>query len=362
MTRSVVRQRQRGQVMVLFVLSLGLFVLATGLVIDAGYGFVQRREAQTAADFSAIAGTRLVMASVVSPGSYSDSGVATAVRDALSKNGMGASPSYTATYVDASGNPISGGSVGSQSGGAIPASARGVLVTPSVNFHTFFLGETWTASATATARGGFSPTTTAPAGDLLPIGINFSGYSSLKPCAPGLPASDPSCSSSFLDLGTGTGPGQFGWLAWSGFSENDPDLVRMLTPPLPSPVLTVPVDGYLTISGNTGKSNGGVPNAIANLASTGAIYLVPILSPGTGDYPGTTTPYPPTCAGGGKCNGSKAQVNIIGFAGFQLTGCLRNPCIGDIQGVLRKEFFLGPTGAGGSSTDVGSSVAIQLVR
>ena len=52
--------RQRGQMIMLFALSLTAILLVVGLVIDGGYALVQRRSAQNAADFAALAGARIV--------------------------------------------------------------------------------------------------------------------------------------------------------------------------------------------------------------------------------------------------------------------------------------------------------------
>jgi hypothetical protein len=55
--------------------------------------------------------------------------------------------------------------------------------------------------------------------------------------------------------------------------------------------------------------------------------------------------------------GANAWYHIVGFAGFQLTDCNGGK---DIQGVWRKQIFLGPTSA--TKTDEFSSLAVQLVK
>ena len=54
------RERQRGQMIMLFALALTAIILVVGLVVDGGYALVQRRNAQNAADFAALAGARIV--------------------------------------------------------------------------------------------------------------------------------------------------------------------------------------------------------------------------------------------------------------------------------------------------------------
>lgn len=64
-TRSLVsansRQRQSGQVAVLFAISLVVLVFAGGLAIDGGFGLFQYRQAQNAADFASQAGANALV-------------------------------------------------------------------------------------------------------------------------------------------------------------------------------------------------------------------------------------------------------------------------------------------------------------
>jgi uncharacterized membrane protein len=53
-------RRQRGQILPLFALALTALVLGAAVVVDGGYAFAQRRATQNAADFAAMAGTRIV--------------------------------------------------------------------------------------------------------------------------------------------------------------------------------------------------------------------------------------------------------------------------------------------------------------
>ena len=63
----------------------------------------------------------------------------------------------------------------------------------------------------------------------------------------------------------------------------------------------------------------------------------------------------------GRRVGSNATYNVIGFAGFELTGC-RNPCVKNLQGVFRQAFFLGPTGTtSGPPSTPGGGLGIQLI-
>ena len=55
-----VRARSGGQMIVVFAISLTVIVLLVGVVIDGGYGLVQRRSSQNAADFASLAGARII--------------------------------------------------------------------------------------------------------------------------------------------------------------------------------------------------------------------------------------------------------------------------------------------------------------
>lgn len=61
MRSSTRRPRQRGQILVLFVLGLVAIVAGVGLVIDGGFAFAQRRSEQNAADLAAYAGANALL-------------------------------------------------------------------------------------------------------------------------------------------------------------------------------------------------------------------------------------------------------------------------------------------------------------
>ena len=51
---------ERGQIIPMFALALVTLVLAAGVVVDGGYAYAQRRLTQNAADFAAMAATRII--------------------------------------------------------------------------------------------------------------------------------------------------------------------------------------------------------------------------------------------------------------------------------------------------------------
>jgi Flp pilus assembly protein TadG len=94
------RRRSGGQVLVIFALALTAIVAMTGLVIDGGSTFVQRRDQQNVADAAAMAAGY----------SYSmgqgTGGASTAARSAASSNGYsGAANGATVTITNAAGSP-----------------------------------------------------------------------------------------------------------------------------------------------------------------------------------------------------------------------------------------------------------------
>ncbi len=352
-----------GQLLVVFALALTGVVLAVGLVVDGGYAWAQRRSAQNAADLASLAGTRIVGLKLA--GSTADGTTVLNAMNAVNQaNGVPNVTSGEAIYVD-----NNGASTGTLvAAGAIPASARGVQLSASRQWRPFFLGmagiNSWTATASAVSKTSIKRIDTAPSGDLLPLAMPFNSVPSIV-CPEGTPAS--SCTTT--TLASGTGPGQFGWMSWSG-AGNAVYTCDIMTPPLDNPAYSIALNSYITIPGNTGVSASNcLRNAFQYWIDSGATIYVPIISPGPGAcpsfcWPGTAIQYPdPT---NGK-TGSNIAYNVIGFGGFQMTGCDgstdASKCkIDDIEGVYRQVIFNGPTGAGepGGSTLTGT--AIQLVR
>ena len=199
------RPPQRGQILVLFTLALVVLLLGTGLVVDGGYAFSQRRTAQNAADFAAMAGTRIVGEARTGqpPGAGTAGNVQAAINSALLANNA---LLESAQYVDASGAAL-GNVVGA---GAIPANAMGVAVNATTSWRPFFLGilgvDNWEATSTATAMTPGS----SKGGGVLPVGLNATIYDNLTEC----PVDDLTDCVSPLTSGVQNIPGGFGWLSF----------------------------------------------------------------------------------------------------------------------------------------------------
>src|SRR4051794_18123241 len=140
--RTLKRRRgdQRGQMMPLFALSFTVLLLFAGLAVDATYALSQRRTAQNAADFAALAGTRIVAKQMSGDASGTDANVVSAINAALSANraqavtyGGAKSPRYIAS---------DGTTLGYVGTGTIPSSpaAAGVVVIATLSWTPFLLG------------------------------------------------------------------------------------------------------------------------------------------------------------------------------------------------------------------------------
>lgn len=154
------RTAERGQAMAVFAGGLVAFLVAAGFVLDGGLVFVNRRDAQNAADLGALAGTHVVAEYHISDRT---SGTGPDVYDAIDRavQGNGCFPSgdvpctWTAQYV----RPLAGydtAQVGAVvDSGSIPSNAQGVEVAITRNPPAFFLRvigqDDWDVSADATA-------------------------------------------------------------------------------------------------------------------------------------------------------------------------------------------------------------------
>lgn len=195
---------QGGQILVLFTVAVVVLLLGAGLVVDGGFAFNQRRVSQNAADFAAMAGTRIIgeWRTGIPAGAGTAANVQAAITATLDAN---QADLESAQYVDSSGTSL-GNVVGA---GSIPSNAWGVVVGAKTTWRPFFLGivgmNNWTASSTATA---FTPGESV-GGGVMPVGLQDSAFDdltqcpidNLTPCVQGL-------------TGLQNIPGGFGWLTF----------------------------------------------------------------------------------------------------------------------------------------------------
>jgi len=200
------RSAEQGQAIALFALVLSVIVLAAAVVVDGGYAFAQRRAAQNAADFAAMAGTRVIGVSLTNqpPGAGTAANVENAITSVLSANGA---VLIRARYVSEAGLAL--GDVAGA--GSIPAGTFGVVVDARTDWRPFLLGAIgvtdWAASSTATA---VTPGRSV-GGGVLPIGIEDDMFDALVQC-PLTNLND--CINQNLTSGTLNIPGGFGWLSF----------------------------------------------------------------------------------------------------------------------------------------------------
>jgi Putative Flp pilus-assembly TadE/G-like len=198
------RDKQLGQALALFALALAAIVAGVGVVVDGGYAYAQRRVSQNAADFAAMAGTRIIGQKQINnpPGSGTAANVTAAIQAALAANDA---TLVDADYVDEDGAYL-GEVVGASS---IPNSAFGVVVSAKTDWKPFLLGmlgiTDWAATSQATAK---TPGRSL-GGGVLPVGIQNMRFNGLVDC----PLTNLStCINQNLTSGSLNIPGGFGWL------------------------------------------------------------------------------------------------------------------------------------------------------
>jgi Flp pilus assembly protein TadG len=307
-------RRERGQILVLFVLGLVVLALMVGLVVDGGSAFLNRRDGQNAADLAAMAGTKKIADFYTkTPNTIASVDVFNAINTSATTNNCsasGATPcTWTASYVDK--NETSVGAV--TNSGSIPSGAQGVIVHVSRTPRTYFLGvigqSTWSVATDATALTTKQPG--APGGQLLPIATNPP-----QTYVPG---------QTYTITDLSNGPGNFGWISWFGGNASGTLSTSICTPN--NPAMTFPV----WIPGEPGGHNSNqVRDCLQGWVDSGATVLIPVFDQCT------------------NCNGNNASYHIIGLAAFVITGFVQ-PAIDQING--RFVGYFGPPqlpGVGGS--------------
>jgi Flp pilus assembly protein TadG len=351
-------RRERGQMIVLFAITVTALILVVGLVIDGGNALVQRREAQNAADFSALAGARIITQRISGDTTNgTDANVALAINRSMAINQASPvtfGPPSGPVYVNDLGAivPAAGLNASYVGNGLIPAGASGVKVSASQTFTPYFTGlagiNSMTASAEATAKGGYSA---GPPSGVFPVGIAEAFFNARQPCSgPVVTTPGDPCSPMKLTPGTLNVPGGFGWLKFGcpgyglgqgndgGCDNNKPFLQDEIGPPSNS-------YGCCTQVGLAGSPDF-VGNLPGNKASADCDYYITnkiVVTVPVWDYADGV--------------GQGAYYHIIGFTGFQITDCFGGK---NIEGVWRVPFFLGPTTT--TPGFAGAPLAVQLIK
>ncbi len=128
---------ESGQTTVLLALVISSILMLTGLVIDGGFGFIQERNAQNAADFASVAASKLMPCSVGANSSVTGSQVQQTIQKVVNLNISGVTTAWTAQYLDSTGTAISGGSFSSTTALTPPSNACGVSVSVSGTWNSY---------------------------------------------------------------------------------------------------------------------------------------------------------------------------------------------------------------------------------
>ena len=359
----------------LFALVLVAITLVVGLVVDGAYALSQRRAAQNAADFAAIAGTRVVGSA------GTDANVVTAIEAALAGNGArvtdGATKLYVARYVDKTGAVVPGG-VGTFGSGSVPAGARGVVVDASKSWKPYFLGvigvASWSAGATAVAMS--------PAVDIgngvFPFGVSLATLAAHSACPPGVEAGSAACPTFHLTPGSLNIPGGFAWLKFGCYTRTGSDGkyygLGQVVPPAANaggcsnskPFLDTEWGALPT---TPGKTFGCCTSVSASTAAGYGNYIgsLPGNKASVNDNSPSINYYETNKLAGwvpiwdyANGNGSNGYYHIVGYAAFEIVHVKGAK---DIEGVLR---FVNGSGQPYDAPDLSLTAphngAVQLIR
>lgn len=308
-------RRAEGQILVIFTLMLVVLVLATGLVVDGGSAFLNRRDSQNSADIGAMAGTKRLADYYVHATAFTPANNAyTAIATRMTQNGCTAAAncSWTARYI----GPRTGatfvdlGPVGASDttvpGAVSGQKAMGVMVNVSKVAPTYFLGvmgqSNWHIATTATAISG--QPAGAPASQILPIAL----------VAP--PTMD---EGSLYSLTSGAnGPGNFGWLSWYGSNTSNALGDALCTPN--NPAFSLPYQFW----GDPGTTNSTyVRSCLQQWVTNQQTVLIPIVL--ASNDPNS----PAGCSTGAQ--GNKFHYCVTGLAAFVVTS-FSQPAVDQING------------------------------
>lgn len=294
---------QRGQMTILVAVMLTALLAFLALTIDGGFAFSHRREMQNSADAASLAGARQI-ASFRSGNVITDNDVSSAVVSAAVANGwLTSTGQITATYITT--QRVTLGNVGSFGTLAPPSLASGVSITTTEAFDTFFGGfiglSSLSVSADSRAIFGF----TCDATCLLPMTVYTQTFVT---------------GATYDFYGSNNGPGQFGWLNFSGGSNTD--LCNDLAS---GSCNSGTLDRYGWVSGSSGNNWGScLPGRLD--AWVGRTATVAIFGPGPGTSPNTNGCFDiDTQCTSGTCtascgSGSNFKYHIVGFASFRISG------------------------------------------
>ena len=303
MRRSSRSSRERGQILVIFVLALVAIIAGVGLVIDGGFAFAQRRAEQNAADLGAFAGANALL---------NGANPTTAARDAAAANGY---------------NHGSGGVTVNV--GVTSTTVKVDISAPHANYFAGVVGQpTWDVSVTATALTGIPKKFSGVAPFILSQDL-FDPNTGLpfEPFTHSLPYTKTQGSGSDAPL-------NFDNMAWTNLGTGNVssnDIKDALDG-------TAPINANLAINDYIGQHNNGVHNALFDTNSPSQPSINTTLHD-------TTVAVPivgPPIAGHTTCNDGSHTVGCFrGWALFHVDSASKNG--GGEDGTITGYFLTGIT-------------------
>ncbi len=146
--------RQRGQVAALLAITIVGALLVSGLAVDGGYGFLQWRQAQNAADLGSEAAVQALEPACFGTGSVANAQVTAAVADVVASDAPLGAGHWQGAYLDQAGSPIAGGPALPTTSGYPPSGACGLSVTVTPTWTLFVMQLIGFTSLSATAKAG----------------------------------------------------------------------------------------------------------------------------------------------------------------------------------------------------------------
>lgn len=393
--RTLSRDTERGQVLVIVAVGLVALIAMVGLVIDGGAAWARQRDTQNGSDAVAEAGA-VVLAERLAGVTRTDADVEAAVLDAIAANGLGTTAAY---YTDIEGRLLTpaGGLAADESSaaqvgaGSIPTSTAGVKAIGSQDYEPFLMqvvGITEvTAIADAVAVSGYieslCPATDDEGCGVLPITFPVTALSCDGTNNP-VPVDPPQywgLNQLYVVPLCSTGPGNVGWLDWTPPAGGTSELADSIENPN-NPYLAWPAWYFVSQTGNINAAQ--VENAINDTWAGEAVFLPEFdgtcnTEPSNDELSGCP---PPNVGGNGQnqwyhfaavssfrfCDDDIAACTSAGFTqGAYITGnnseCdTGNGATSCLVGFFEKTLFSGEIGASPGAAQETAVVGVQLIE
>ena len=259
--RSRRRNREHGQIIVIFVLGLVGMLAMVGLILDGGSAFANRRVQQNAADLASLAGANAYLENINATSSVAQAAADAAARDVATKNG----------YASGANSQIVAVSFDTTAGARVKVD----ISAPHRNNFAGIVGMTnWTISTTATAITGFPDTAVGAAPFIFNTGVFQSN---------GTPQSIYSNPNSPFSFGEGNGdvpnnPNDLAWTCYGTCGNVDTNLVRqMVDGSAPVNITWNPAVDFTTYIGQHNNGNHTALYGVVDTHLAGKDVAVPLV-------------------------------------------------------------------------------------